>query len=549
VAENEAGVRGGGIENYDTNAKLSLINATVSDNFARKYGGGLYQSTRTLGTDIFNSTFTNNKALTNGGGVYNDDSSVPIILKNTIVQGNIDEGGAEPIRNDISGFVVGNAHNLVGDRTGASGSIGTGTDLVGVNPLLSPLQDNGGSIIGSSLDNGESTPILTHQPSSNSPAIDAGADNLLPQDEFDLDDDGNTTESLPVDQLSQGRIFNGNLDIGAVESHDQQNLPDAQDDTATTNEDNEVVINVLVNDLDLSGGGITITGLDDTGLLGQVNTDGNTVTYDPDGQFESLAMGQEALESFGYTITDSNGQTDSATVTVTIEGVNDTPVAIDDNATTEQGVAVIIDVLANDSDIDDGDVLSIQSFTNGSNGSVAEVEGGLVYTPNAGFFGDDSFTYLLSDGNGGTDEATVNVNVSEKPTLDIDGNSLLELQDYNLIDLYAVQVDEAELDFLLEKYPNDLLGENATRTDAKSIKTYWDEVGESLFDIDGNGVSELQDYNLIDLYAVQVDEAELGFLLEKYPHDLLGENPTRPDATSILAYFETIDPEIVPESI
>ncbi|MEL4895963.1 peptidylprolyl isomerase [Crocosphaera sp. Alani8] len=139
-------------------------------------------------------------------------------------------------------------------------------------------------------------------------------------------------------------------------------------------------------------------------------------------------------------------------------------------------------------------------------------------------------------------EDTFNITVVSEvtPNLDIDGNGIVEQQDYNLIDLYASQLDESELDFLVDNFANDLIGENATRTSADLILGYLDEVGDDLLDIDGNNEVELQDYNLIDLYASQLDSAELGFLIENFPNDLIGENATRTDADAILAYFDTI---------
>ena len=69
-------------------------------------------------------------------------------------------------------------------------------------------------------------------------------------------------------------------------------------------------------------------------------------------------------------------------------------------------------MLANDTDVD-GDILAIDSFTQGANGTVSDNgDGTLTYTPSGVTTGDDSFTYTVSDGNGGTDTATVNVNVT-----------------------------------------------------------------------------------------------------------------------------------------
>ena len=71
--------------------------------------------------------------------------------------------------------------------------------------------------------------------------------------------------------------------------------------------------------------------------VGAVTDNGDgTFRYDPDDQFENLGVGEIATDSFSYTIADSNGATDTATVTITIEGVNDAPVAVDDDFTTDE---------------------------------------------------------------------------------------------------------------------------------------------------------------------------------------------------------------------
>ncbi len=75
------------------------------------------------------------------------------------------------------------------------------------------------------------------------------------------------------------------------------------------------------------------------------------------------------------------------TATLTITGVDDAAVAVNDSATTNEDTAVTISVLANDSDADTTDVLSIASFTQGTNGVVTQVGNNLVYTPAANFNG------------------------------------------------------------------------------------------------------------------------------------------------------------------
>ncbi|MEQ9641080.1 MAG: S8 family serine peptidase [Alphaproteobacteria bacterium] len=91
------------------------------------------------------------------------------------------------------------------------------------------------------------------------------------------------------------------------------------------------------------------------------------------------------------------------------------PDAVDDLAATGFGVAVDIDVLANDSD-PENDPLTVAAVGAAGNGIVADNgDGTLTYTPDAGFSGDDSFTYTVDDGQGGSDTATVTVSVAEPP--------------------------------------------------------------------------------------------------------------------------------------
>ncbi|MBN2879300.1 MAG: tandem-95 repeat protein, partial [Clostridia bacterium] len=91
---------------------------------------------------------------------------------------------------------------------------------------------------------------------------------------------------------------------------------------------------------------------------------------------------------------------------------NATPDAVDDAAVTPADTAVVISVLANDTD-PEGDTLGISSVTQGANGGTVTIVGTTVsYTPPAGYTGTDTFTYTISDGNGGEDTATVTVYVS-----------------------------------------------------------------------------------------------------------------------------------------
>jgi hypothetical protein len=140
-----------------------------------------------------------------------------------------------------------------------------------------------------------------------------------------------------------------------------------------------------------------------------VNPNGS-FTYTPDDDFNGT-------DSFSYTVSDGNGGTDTATVTATVTPVNDAPVAVDEAVTVaEDSGATVINVLGNDTDVD-GDTLTFDGFTQATNGTVSLNNGVLTYAPNANFNGTDSFTYFVSDGNGGTDTGQVSITVSSVTTL------------------------------------------------------------------------------------------------------------------------------------
>ena len=139
-------------------------------------------------------------------------------------------------------------------------------------------------------------------------------------------------------------------------------------------------------------------------------TNGN-YTFDPtDAAYNGLAAGDTQEVTAGYTVTDDSGATDNGTITITVTGTNDAPVASDLTVagvedTVASGLAVATDV--------DGDSLSYSLATGPSDGGVTvNQNGSFQYTPDANFNGTDSFTYTVDDGNGGTDTATVTVNVA-----------------------------------------------------------------------------------------------------------------------------------------
>ena len=193
--------------------------------------------------------------------------------------------------------------------------------------------------------------------------------------------------------------------------------PVASADTASTQQDTRITIlaaDLLANDSDPDGNPLALASVSNaTNGTVHVTFDGNVV-FTPDAGFVGTA-------SFDYTVNDGSIGTATATVTVTVlaDAGNLPPVALADGAGTDEDTAVTIlaaDLLANDSD-PDNDLLSVASVGNALNGTLSlNVDGDVVFTPDADFTGTASFDYTVDDGNGGIATATVTVTVA--PTND-----------------------------------------------------------------------------------------------------------------------------------
>ncbi|APF18140.1 Ig-like domain-containing protein [Caldithrix abyssi] len=119
-------------------------------------------------------------------------------------------------------------------------------------------------------------------------------------------------------------------------------------------------------------------------------------------------------ETITFIVTDEGGKSDTTTGTFTMLGDNQIPVAVNDSSNTIEEQSVSINLTANDSDADN-DSLHIDRILTTNNGTVVIDNDSMVtYTPNVDFHGTDSFEYVVTDGNGGRDTATVFVTVDNR---------------------------------------------------------------------------------------------------------------------------------------
>ena len=202
---------------------------------------------------------------------------------------------------------------------------------------------------------------------------------------------------------------------------------------------------VLANDLDPDADPLAVVAVNGAGPVGApvalpsgarvtLNANGS-FAYDPNGAFAFLAAGANAVDTFTYTVGDGQGGTASATVTVRIAGLNDAPVASPDAAAVQEDLTLLAsgNVLANDTDVDAGDTMTVSEVNGaaanvgaavaGTYGAVTiNADGSYTYTLNnasplvqalaAGQTVTDAFTYLMRDSAGATSTATLTVTVS-----------------------------------------------------------------------------------------------------------------------------------------
>ena len=191
-------------------------------------------------------------------------------------------------------------------------------------------------------------------------------------------------------------------------------IPKASPDSFTTDFETNLSGNVILNDE--QGNGPAFVSLKDGPNYGTVQLQGNgQFVYRPNSGFSGT-------DSFQYSITDLDGDTDTATVMVLVQDapvVDRAPDANPDSFDTEFETDITGNVLAND---DQGDGPAVVSLMDGpDNGTVQLRENGqFTYRPNDDFSGTDSFLYTITDADGDTDTGIVSVVVQEAPIVDRD---------------------------------------------------------------------------------------------------------------------------------
>ncbi|MET0070595.1 MAG: Ig-like domain-containing protein [Candidatus Thiodiazotropha sp.] len=314
----------------------------------------------------------------------------------------------------------------------------------------------------------------------------------------------------------------------------------------------------------LLGGSTTVldndVGLGDTPAMISLVTDvtNGTLTLNGDGTFSYTHDGSENFtDSFTYRVTDNDGETADATVTIDIVSTNSSPEAAD------TGFSVIEDTpytgnLPTASD-GDGDTVAYQLVSGPGHGSAAvDTNGGFSYTPDADYHGADNFIYSVSDGNGGFNSYLVEIDVvavNDSPVITSHGedeNVLLAVEENSLF-VTTVAADDPDDDAVsfaidggtdLGLFTIDPASGELVFIDAPDSENPLDSDQDNLYQVqvlvaDGNGGTDRQTFTI---EVRDVDEFDVGLLLDlEATPDTISLADSFHDSVGITAYAEDPD--------
>jgi len=399
VSANRTHSFGGGIFNFGT---IYISNSTISGNTASNamdgFGGGILSD----GTaHLFNSTVSGNSSNRAGGGIlhgFNNPSSTLTLTSSTVSDntagthsGGIGGGPTARLKNTIvannpggncGGLVTSDGHNLENSATCGFTAAG---DLINTDPQLGPLQNNGGLY-----------QTETHALLPGSPAIDAGDNVGCP----------------PADQRGVARPQGARCDIGSYEFEGPGTAPVCSGASVTTNEDTSSAPFSL-NCSDIDGDALTCSVVTQgtKGILAPAPfpptppyiTSCTSATYIPNAN----ANGADAVV---YKANDGTADSANATVSITINPVNDPPVCAGASVTTNEDTTSSAFSL-NCFDVE-GDALTCSVVTQGTKGTLNITSCvSATYIPNANANGADTVVYKANDGSADSANATVNVTI------------------------------------------------------------------------------------------------------------------------------------------
>jgi RHS repeat-associated protein len=266
-----------------------------------------------------------------------------------------------------------------------------------------------------SIQRGESATITWQTTNADSCKIEPGVGAVDSSGSHSVTPTATTTYTLTAEGT-------GDPASAAVTLAIENSAPVADSQTVSTDEDTALAITLTATDVDGDSLNYAVTVQPGNGTLSSAPPN---LTYTPNADYSGS-------DAFSFTANDGSVTSEAAIVNITVVPVNDPPLANDDQATTNEDTPVVIDnLLANDTDAEN-DPLTITDFTPPTNGALEQQgDDNFAYTPHLNFFGEDSFSYTISDESGGTDSAIVRIkiiSINDAPVANVQTVNLTEDQ-------------------------------------------------------------------------------------------------------------------------
>ena len=419
---NMNGLTGSG-KGFDAGIKIGTAGMGKDD--IRSFEFTLTSTTRALTLDDFANVDFGVRLTSVGtlGGARNASSKI-IEMTSSPINAIADASGAVLENSSATG-------NLFSNDTGAAGNTNTVTAWSGGadGTTLTLTTDDADALEVGSVTVGSDGQWLVSADGSDADQLSAGE---------------TLTRTYTVDVNSAGLEagdFSTDTATFTVEIHGENDGPVAEDDSAAVAENNQAAGSVLLNDSDIDRlDTIEVNGWNG-GELGAVvalaNAAGATLQFNADGSYvldasaaDALSDGETITQVFTYTLADNNGATDTATLEVSVTGVNDGPVAVNDSygEIGEDDVIVGASVSGNDSDVDRLDThtwtLNADSFVDAEDNAAKGVltfntDGtwsfdaeGAYDSLNDGESVDLSFDYTMTDNHGASSTASVSFTIN-----------------------------------------------------------------------------------------------------------------------------------------
>jgi len=320
---------------------------------------------------------------------------------------------------DADGKPAGEASVVIDNQNGMQG----GTHLSDLNPDTEYgffIIANGANEINETsvvtFDTSDEIPVLLidGQAASNPVYHDTPTFNTDGKDHFVFESDGSGGTNINIEDLPnlgdadfRDVVLNVNFEIADKIGNDTQ----ARNDSATTDEDSSITIDVLANDKDGTGDNLTIASVQNpvthNGVeVGNAEIVDGKIVFTPNDALDSLGEGETQNISFSYSVSDGTLGEDTASVNLTITGTNDAPVVSVDVTALNEDTATVI---ATASDVDGTISLTDSSASHGS--LSMDADGSISYTPNQDYNGTDTVSISVTDNQGAETTQTINLTI------------------------------------------------------------------------------------------------------------------------------------------